>query len=663
MRDFQLGRYIKRWLPLVIAFLIVMTIFSNNFISKRQTYVASTVIEYCNKEAADGLAPDGTEINTAEIYSSANMARVMENLGLSIESYSLDSLCNSISVQPVLDDQASAIQEAVNKEGEEYTSKPTIYIVSCTLDYTGSQGQAQMILNELLDVYFADYSRKHINSPISSNQTADILDSSYDYLEMIEIIDGQLNDTVNDLNGSFQRDQSFRSAKTGYSFAELVDQFDLLQNVDVAGLYAMVLRNQITKDKALLINKYTNRIQDYKLDSTHSRDRINDVLKIVDSYLDKLRSSGNTDIDYNYILDEVHDDWRKTIGEGENAYTEAVDRTVQYDKLLRNWLSDKNGEDYAMIQSAYCHYVLNVFSDGETGMRYDTDVTVDPVNQLFSSRETENAQGLLRGTDVARYQKTVDIPAYVKPVTEIKLPAADADAKLVENALAALLAKMKLLYDVVYQTTDEYNEYLGAQNIRSLTSTVVHDGMNVKMYTVLISFFFLVLGCCGAILLGRTEDILEYVFLKDHATGAMNRQAYDNYIRKVSKSVLPQQRTCISLRISNQPMLNEKYGREKTDAVVVECARTLKDCLADMPNTFIAYNGSGYFFAFYDLQDGTSKQERKRLISTLRQNVSINETQYQLGVANAAEENLYNIRPLISKACEKQRTYSCAETK
>ena len=351
MKQFQVFRYLKRWLPLILCFFIGMTLFSYRVIAKKQSYTASAVIEYTNSSAKDGYAPDGSVIDVTEVASSGNMARVMENLGLSLGNYSLDRLCAGIKVEPIIEEQALSIQEAVNEEGEEYTIQPTAYVVSCTLDSSGSEGLARDILNELLDVYFSDYSNKHINQEQVNNQTRDLAGTDYDYLEMVERIDQQLSDTINTLHIRYLRERYFRSVNTGYSFSDLRDQFALIRDVNVSRLYSLILGNRISKDRSLLLNKYQNRIANYELTSQNAQESIDDILRIINAYIDKMRVSGNTDIDYNYILNDVYDrEWEQD----ESGAREATNRTIQYDILLRDWISESDRWDYAEIDAAYC---------------------------------------------------------------------------------------------------------------------------------------------------------------------------------------------------------------------------------------------------------------------------------------------------------------------
>ena len=607
IKRFQIFRYLKRLLPLILCFFAGMTILSYRVMKNMQSYTASAVIEYSNSSAKDGYAPDGSAIDVSEIASSGNMAKVMENLSLPVESYSLDSLCAGIKVEPVIEQQSLNIQAAVNEEGEEYTVQPTAYIVSCTLGSSGSESLARNILNELLDVYFSDYSNKHINQEQVNNQTRDLIATDYDYLEMLERIDRQLSETVDTLHIRYLRERYFRSADTGYSFSDLRDQFKLILDVDVSRLYSLILGNQVTKDRALLLNKYQNRIANYDLTSQNAQEDINDILRIINAYVDKMRESGNTDIDYNYILSDVYDrEWGKD-GSGNPV---ATNRTIQYDALLRSWVAACDRWDYAEIDAAYCAYIISV----------------------FQGRQAELAGG-----------STVD-------------------AAEVEQEIEAVISKMNGLYDIVAKTNTEYNEYLGAHNIKTLSSVSVQPAFNLSVYLAIIAAFFLVIGCCGAILLGRIGDILEYVFLRDSATGCMNRVSCDKYIQDRENLILPLSACCINIQITNQRELNEAFGREETDRAFKEFGRVLRELFENRKSGFVGYNGGGQFWVFFEMQaQEIFAQEVERLEVTLRQTLSSIPVPYQMGAVNAGELAVFYIRGLISNAVKRRAPHLTSE--
>ena len=623
MRKFELLRYLKRWMPMIVLFFVIMTAGAFRALEKRQSYEASSVIKYSNEGAADGLAPDGERIDVSEIYSSANMARVMENLGLSYDRNSLDVLCSGITVTPIIEQQDENIRDAVNKEGEEYTIQPTAYIVSCTLDSSGSAALARNILNELLDVYFSDYSNKHINVGQIDNRMKELADTDYDFLEMVEMVEAQLADTVDSLHTRYMRAQDFRSVNTGYSFADLRDQFSLLREVDVPQLYALILGNQITKDLKVLINKYQNRIANYELSSAKAQENIQDILEVINSYVDKMRESGNTDLDSEYILGDVYEDERMADDGGNYRPT---NRTVQYDTLLRSWVSSHNDWDYAEIDAAYCRYIISVYSDKGTG--------AETAGQEASGSGEAGAEAAGSGSD--------------------RVTAED-----IQSRISHMLARMNELYEIVNETNVEYNEYLGAANIRILSSAAVSSAFNMKLYQAVIAVFFLVIGCCGAIVLGRAGDILEYLFLKDSMTGCMNRVSCDNYIQRNEQRLLSVNMCCMSLQITNQRELNQIYGRKGADDVLKEFGRVLQEVFGSRKNSFIAYNGSGQFMVFFEKASQENvMQEAGRLSIILMQSLDDYSVSYQMGAVNAGEEALFWIRGLISGAVKNGKPYS-----
>lgn len=641
MKKFELLRYLKKWILLIVAFFGVMTVLAFRILEKRQKYTASSVIEYSNQSAADGYAPDGSMIDVSEIYSSSNMAKVMANLGLSPDNYSLDTLCSGITVTPIIEEQEKSIQDAVNEEGEEYTVHPTAYIVSCTLGSNGSAGQARTILNELLDVYFSDYSNKHINQEQVNNRTKNLIQTDYDYLEMVETIDSQLSATIDSLHVRYMRAQAFRSVDTGYSFADLRDQFTLLHNVDIPRLYSLILGNQVTKDRELLIDKYQNRIANYHLNAEKAQENIQDILEVIDSYVNKMRESGNTDIHAEYILQDVYEHaWLK---DDEGNYN-IPNRTVQYDTLLRSWTSSHNDWDYAEIDSAYCTYIIGVYQDGITSLVKERTLTEEEASALEGTDETS----ALEGTN-----ETVSIVAEVPKNSHI------VTVEEVEEEVSAVLTKMNELYDIVNKTNIEYNEYLGAANIKILSSTSVSEAFNMRLYKMVIAFFFLVVGCCGAVILGRLGDILEYLFLKDNVTGCMNRVSCDNYIQKHEKLLLPLNMCCVNLQITNQRELNSTYGRSGADEVLKVFGRVLQEVFGNRKNSFIAYNGGGQFLVFFEKSEQESiQQEVERLGIVLAQVLSEYPVSYQMGVVNAGDEALFWIRGLISGAAKERKPYT-----
>ena len=62
MREFQISRYIKKWLPWIVLLCVALTIGVYLFLSTRQTYVASAVIQF-NHDGADHVEGIGEPVS------------------------------------------------------------------------------------------------------------------------------------------------------------------------------------------------------------------------------------------------------------------------------------------------------------------------------------------------------------------------------------------------------------------------------------------------------------------------------------------------------------------------------------------------------------------------------------------------------------------------
>lgn len=472
MRSFQVLRYLKKLAPFILLFTVTMTALSYKVIKSRQIYTATAVIEYCNESASEGCAPDGTVIDTGEIYSSSNMAEVIEKLGLSYDD--LDILRGSISVQPVEDGQAESIKVALNDLGEEYTVKPTVYAVSCTLGSGASEELTGNVLSALLSAYFSDYGGKHIIRRQISSLINGIADTDYDYLEIAEYIESSLAETARLLYERYGENTDFRSVKTGYSFKELADEFSAINSVDVSRLNALILGGRVSKDAEVLISRYESRIADYSLEMDKAQEALDAITELIDIYVEKNRDLIDNDSDFKYILPDVYGDGT----EGEHSYT---DRTTEYDGLLESWVEAKNNYDYLSLDIAYCEYVIGIFRDG---------VKTPPEGMDIEVREDD---------------EHIPVPSYDT-------------IQSVEDEISLIISKADRLYEIVNETNEEYNEYLEAENIRILSSVTVTKKINVALYTALMAMFFLVAGCCCGVIVGRAEDILEYKSVRDTET-------------------------------------------------------------------------------------------------------------------------------------------------
>lgn len=612
MKKFAISRYIKKFLPLIAAVCVVLTVAVYLFLSSSQNYVASTVIKYENEDAAKGLAPDGSDLDVNEIKSSALMSKVTANLGLDEGIYSIDSMLSRIKITEVIDADEEARKQALLDTGEEYTEKPTTYIVSFVAKENEGASFARRVLDELMNVYFSEYGGKYLNISSTVNPLSDIYDEQYDYIEMMDLIDSNITDTLTTLNRRSTSNMYFRSTDTGMSFADLANEFNYLQSTKVAGLYSKIFDHQITKSKSVLMSDYTERINQNNISNDSENGKINDILEIINDYVKKMHDSGNTNITHEYILNDVYE---KEYTDSEGNPTQGSDQTVTYDKLIYSWRDHTDAREYAIIQSAYYKYLMNTFAE---------------------------CKGTCGGTCAASG----------KTCSEISDENYKTIKKSVYSDIKELVGELNKLHALAERTNNEYNEYLGAENISTLSTVSVKDTVDVKLYTLIAALFLLIVCCCGAILLGRINDIVEYMFYTDRLTGFNNRVSFDNYLKSRDKKILDDGVVCAVFAITNQTELNRIYGRDGGDAVIKFAASTIKEVFGQLAS-FAVYNGNSQFVVFVDRTDYiTIGYVLKRVGLLLEQRTVFTDVdiEYETGLAETSTNGVRNIRALLTKA-------------
>lgn len=617
MKNFQILKYIRKLLPLIIVFCMLATYAIYMNLSSSNTYVASEVIHYNDEQAEQGKAPTGDKLDVNEIKSSAVMSKVVERMGLS-GIYSVDSLISRVSITPLPDADKIAQKEAKLEEGEEYIYEPSTYIVSFTATNNEGGEFARTILDETLDVYFAEFSQKYVNVAPANNTIENLRSANYDYIEMMELIDTGIEDTLSTLYQRMEKHPYYRATTSGASFSDLADEFHFLRNVKVSSLFSKIYKYQITKNKQVLISDYTTRIDNNNISNAKEASIVKDIVTVIDAYVTKMRDSGNTNITYEYILDNLHE--RNLVGE-EGGYVPG-DQTVTYDELIYGWRDHNELKEHAIIDSAYCQYVIDTFQ-ACTGGCGGTCAVSDKTCSAIHNEE------------------------YLCIQEEI------------ETEIDALVEELTNLYHATMVTNNEYNEYLGASYISVLSSASVKASVNVTLYT-LIAFFFLMILCCGgAIVLGRVGDIIHYVFYTDHLTGFCNRAYFDKYLKSMDKKLLDSGVVYCVVDIANLIAINADYTRQTGDEIIKLFTQYLKESFGKSKATFI-YNGNGSFVILLSETDYITVEDicglfRLRVLEReLHRDITIT---YKIGIAETFKEN-QTARKLLSEAIKNKKDYT-----
>lgn len=599
MKSFNIIRYLKKWWPLIALMSFCAGVFFMRYATSNQSYTAQSIIKYNYSKAEDGKTPSGEDLDVSEIFSSTVVKEAIENLGLTVN---VDTIRSGGTVTGIVPDDVTKTQEAKIDKGEdveEYHS--TEYIVKLSVSSEYSTEYVRTMLDEILSCYFANFGEKYVDYSTIPNNAAALDGQGYDYIEQAEI----LNDTVAEITANLGNCQAahpeFVSSTTGLSLSDLLDEYNYVSDVEIPYLFSEILGGKLTQNREVLLKKYQERYNTYVMDGDVDSEKVAAVLEVIQSYGNKNKDgslyyqrgarSGTDDDAGGFVLSDVYE-------EDTN-----IDRTTVYDNLISDYVTILNRQSNNVIDAAYCQYIINVFQ----GASDSSDVSDE--NQAF--------------TDQA-----------------------------VEQEIAALQGRLNTLYETLSLTMKEYNEYCGAVNLGVLASTTVSEKINVKLYILLGVAVFFILGICGAILLGRIQDFVEYLFFTEQSLDMPNRTACDLFIRNNSSRVLPDDTVCVVVELANLSQINTVYGRERGNAMLTQFADFLKEASATCGTIY--YNGGQQFIGFFDqcrMEDAESFADYfHRLIAAYNAESTEATYEYVIGISESKANNAYSIRALLREA-------------
>lgn len=599
MKSFNIIRYLKKWWPLIALMSFCAGVFFMRYATSNQSYTAQSIIKYNYSKAEDGKTPSGEDLDVSEIFSSTVVKEAIENLGLTVN---VDTIRSGGTVTGIVPDDVTKTQEAKIDKGEdveEYHS--TEYIVKLSVSSEYSTEYVRTMLDEILSCYFANFGEKYVDYSTIPNNAAALDGQGYDYIEQAEI----LNDTVAQITENLGNCQAahpeFVSSTTGLSLSDLLDEYNYVSDVEIPYLFSEILGGKLTQNREVLLKKYQERYNTYVMDGDVDSEKVAAVLEVIQSYGNKNKDgslyyqrgarSGTEDDTGGFVLSDVYE-------EDTN-----IDRTTVYDNLISDYVTILNRKSNNVIDAAYCQYIINVFQ----GASDSSDVSDE--NQAF--------------TDQA-----------------------------VEQEIAALQGRLNTLYETLSLTMKEYNEYCGAVNLGVLASTTVSEKINVKLYILLGVAVFFILGICGAILLGRIQDFVEYLFFTEQSLDMPNRTACDLFIRNNSSRVLPDDTVCVVVELANLSQINTTYGRERGNAMLDQFADFLKEASATCGTIY--YNGGQQFIGFFDqcrMEDAESFADYfHRLIAAYNAESTEATYEYVIGISESKANNAYSIRALLREA-------------
>lgn len=433
----DLFKYMYKHKLLIIIGTVCSLIAANLYVKKIQTYSAEVVIRYKDACVSEGRTLDGSEFDSNEIVSPKVIANADRNLPFDITD---DGIRANTKIIPIVPTSAQGLQEAKEKQGEEYEYYPNTFRIK----YKGNSSyyQTRDTLDKLIDSYFKYYNEKYLYLATISEIDHNLNNGEYDYLEQAEILQDNIDSAINVLEG-YVGNNSYRSPSTGLTFNDMIDRFDYLSEFKLPLIFSQIYTARLSNDKGLLINKYNERKEQNELKNKNSSEKAATAEDRMNAYVN---ANVNVPNSYNYnksenddnvmIIQDVHDENR----------TDRVDAETTYDTLIKNYVNDSVGANDSTIDAEHCQDVINIFSTA-------ADPSID-----YSAYEAE-----------------------------------------VRNEISDTLEELKDMYTTAFKLIDDYNAYVPAQHIECLTGVRYYENVYASFYYLIALAIGFVLLCIIAI--------------------------------------------------------------------------------------------------------------------------------------------------------------------
>ncbi len=449
----DLFKYLYKW-KAVIAIVTVLAYFGvGSYVEKKQTYSAKVIIQYTDSCIGQGKTLDGNTFDVNEIKAPTVILNVLNELGYSKKK--IDSVREHIHINAITPTSVNNLKESKEKLGEEYRYFPKTFTI--TYDGNSSFEETRDILNSIVANYFKYYSEKYLYMATLNEIDYNVNKKNFDYIEQAEQIQDNLNQTITSLENYAKDSGGYRSPTTGLTFDDLLKDFKRINEYALPHIFSKIYEGQISKDKRLLIDKYTQRLEQNELETDTLQNKAKLAEDRMNAYVDaNVAIQGVTEYDKTNNFSNVIDDIRD--------YREDVNVQTTYDDLMKSYTDDSIAASSKKLDAAYYQTVIDKFK----GARY--------ANSNYEELEKE-----------------------------------------VETEIESLLSSLEDLYKKANINISNYNAYIPALHIKKLSGVGYYVNLSASLYRLIALIAGFGLSCVGAIsyevvkkyaIYGRKEETL-----------------------------------------------------------------------------------------------------------------------------------------------------------
>ncbi|MCX7715265.1 MAG: EAL domain-containing protein [Clostridia bacterium] len=404
----ELMNYIKKHIAAAVVCMMIGAFLGQAYFGYAQRYYASTTVKYIFENADKGVNPKGESLDAYEMVSPTVIEKVINSLNLNV---GVEQIRSAIVITPFIDETTKKKQEAMIKEGEDFEFFPTEYTVTFTYDTKNGADYGVKVLNKLFEAYDEYVRETYTNAKKIPDVFTGIDYSKYDYIEICDLYDEQIDSILDMLDG--YQSSNFRSAKTGLSFNDLKLYFSNLKETEYAKLYSTVRAGCLSKNKEILLKNFNYKVEKLQLQSSKKTQESKLSYGILVDFYKK----------YKQGVSSVDAGKSSADSEGKVIYQQKFPNiTSTYDEIVTNYVKSGKEASDAEKDIEYYKKLIEDFSNdkisAEQKQEYlkQAESLIKKLDQqvrgyIALANETLNDYNVYKGTEYISYLSSVSAEA------------------------------------------------------------------------------------------------------------------------------------------------------------------------------------------------------------------------------------------------------------
>ena len=273
-----------KWLIalITIAALILTGIGTYILLPGTQSVVAVIELNYPGIEL--GLNPDGSKFDIRQLKSPYVIEKALKKTGLNATGIKPDEVRRNIDITSIIPNDVAQRAETAIKQGNDYVYYPSEFKIIYKVNKAFSYNQGIALVGTIIDEYQKYFYSLYSGVEVIENTIGQLNYDEYDYYDIVQVISTQIEGIQEFLQTKIEEDNSFRSAETGHTFADLNRSFEILKTVDTSKLESLVNSNTLTKDRHKLIKDYQYKIKRMELEQAKKQSEAEEAIKLMEQY-------------------------------------------------------------------------------------------------------------------------------------------------------------------------------------------------------------------------------------------------------------------------------------------------------------------------------------------------------------------------------------------